>query len=88
MDHSKLETLGPYALVIHIILSWSNKIEPKRDEALRMVVENGKSSPYDVFSQCFVTLRGAKMDDPKWFNDYKDKVVEEVYLPGSTSTSM
>lgn len=88
MDMTKLTSLGPFARVIYEILYWSKVIDLRRSDALRVGYMNGIDGPYGKFSECFMTFRGVKMEDPKLLEDYKDKIGSMVNILGTISTSM
>lgn len=48
--------------------------------------QDGEVTLYGYFSQSFLTFKGAKMHDNKRFEDYKERVGQEIRLSGATST--
>ena len=91
MDKSKLDTLGPYAMVLFRMLLGGNWCDEKRDDKMRLGEDDGSddepTTPLGYFSQSFFTFRGVKMGEQKWFDAYLNKVGQEVNMPGTTSTS-
>jgi len=93
MDKSKLDTLGPYARVLYVMLDCGRWCDMERVDKMRVGEDDGKGSnwkpttPLGYFSQSFFTFRGVKMGEQKWFDAYLKKVGKEVNMPGTTSTS-
>jgi len=93
MDKSKLDTLGPYAMVLYVMLLFGNNCDAKRVDKMRLGEDDGMDSdrkpttPLGYYSQSFFTFRGVKMGEQKWFDAYLNKVGEIVNMPGTTSTS-
>lgn len=86
MNFSKLTTLGPYARIIYYMLEWAETLDKKRDDTLIRGFNGRLDGPYGMYSQCFMTFRGVKMAEDKWFYDYKHKVGQEIRMPGIIST--
>ena len=93
MDKSKLDTLGPYALVLYKMLYCGRECDGGRVDKMRLGEGDGYDSDYKpttplgYFSQSFFTFRGVKMGEQKWFDAYLNKVGKGVCMPGTTSTS-
>ena len=93
MDKSKLDTLGPYAVVLWRMLLRGRSCDSERDDKMRVGYEDGyegmliPTTPLGYFSQSFFTFRGVKMGEQKWFDAYINKVGQMVNMPGTTSTS-
>ena len=54
---------------------------------MRIGKDDGCNGPLGYFSQSFLTFRGVKMAEQKWFDAYLNNVGKMVCLPGTTSTS-
>ena len=90
MDKSKLDTLGPFARVLFRMLRCGRGCDGKRVDKMRVGEDDGNYlnlGPLGYFSQSFLTFRGVKMGEQKWFDAYLNKVGQEVNMPGTTSTS-
>merc|ERR1711935_1145840 len=61
--------------------------DKKREDKMRRGYDDGYKGPLGFFNQSFLTFRGVKMGEPKWFDAYVNKVGQMVNMPGTTSTS-
>merc|ERR1711935_424317 len=61
--------------------------DKKREDKMRIGKDDGSTGPLGYFSQSFLTFRGVKMGEQKWFDAYLKKVGQMINMPGTTSTS-
>jgi len=86
-DTSKLETLGPYARAIHVVLINGEISERKRADKLKQGIDNGRKGPHGLFSQSFLLFRGVLLPQV-WLKDWTSQEGGDfVRMPTLTSSS-
>jgi len=61
MDKSKIETLGPYARALYVLLQTGDKFEEKRADVMKQGKVDGADGPLGYYSQSFLLFKGALM---------------------------
>ena len=84
LDPAKLETLGPFARAIFVVLGNGSISDRKRDDALEFGNKFKDTDPLGEWCRSFLLFRGALMKN-EWIEDWRKK--EYLMIPGCTSTS-